>query len=201
MRRELSNHFSGSASKTTIDASRIGAFFSSSSRPATLVTRSVMTICTSVIACRLPSSIGASLTSRPSCRIALSIHASGSVTRNRARPKLIKTHGPDSLIARTAATMYGSSETTFYVLAVYFGAVGIRRTRHAVPAALIADLVGDRRGGRLRVDVLSRSGARADARFRQRPLVPTCTTPFRNYIEQRAGPAVPHTRCTSRRCA
>jgi spore maturation protein B len=54
---------------------------------------------------------------------------------------LIKTHGPDSLIARTAATMYGSSETTFYVLAVYFGSVGIRRTRHAVPAALIADLV------------------------------------------------------------
>jgi spore maturation protein B len=54
---------------------------------------------------------------------------------------LIKTHGPDSLIARTAATMYGSSETTFYVLAVYFGAIGVRRTRHAVPAALIADLV------------------------------------------------------------
>jgi spore maturation protein B len=54
---------------------------------------------------------------------------------------LVKTHGPDSVIARTAATMYGSSETTFYVLAVYFGAVGVRRTRHAVPAALIADLV------------------------------------------------------------
>jgi spore maturation protein B len=54
---------------------------------------------------------------------------------------LIKTHGPDSPIARMAATMYGSSETTFYVLAVYFGAIGVRRTRHAVPAALIADLV------------------------------------------------------------
>ncbi len=53
---------------------------------------------------------------------------------------LIKAHGADSLIARTAATMYGSSETTFYVIAVYFGAVGVRRTRHAVPAALIADL-------------------------------------------------------------
>jgi spore maturation protein B len=53
---------------------------------------------------------------------------------------LVKTHGPDSLIARTAATMYGSSETTFYVLAVYFGAVGISRTRHAVPAALVADI-------------------------------------------------------------
>ena len=54
---------------------------------------------------------------------------------------LIKTHGADSVIARMAATMYGSSETTFYVLAVYFGAIGVRRTRHAVPAALIADLV------------------------------------------------------------
>ena len=54
---------------------------------------------------------------------------------------LIKTYGPDSLIARMAATMYGSSETTFYVLAVYFGAVSIRRTRHAVPAALIGDAV------------------------------------------------------------
>ena len=54
---------------------------------------------------------------------------------------LIKTYGPDSLMGRMAATMYGSSETTFYVLAVYFGAVSIRRTRHAVPAALIGDVV------------------------------------------------------------
>lgn len=54
---------------------------------------------------------------------------------------LVKTYGPDSPIARMAATMYGSSETTFYVLAVYFGAVGVRRTRHAVPAALVGDLV------------------------------------------------------------
>jgi spore maturation protein B len=54
---------------------------------------------------------------------------------------LIKTHGADSTIARMAATMYGSSETTFFVLAVYFGAVSVKRTRHAVPAALIGDLV------------------------------------------------------------
>jgi spore maturation protein B len=54
---------------------------------------------------------------------------------------LVHTNGPDSLIARTAATMYGSSETTFYVLAVYFGAVGVRRTRHAVAAGLVGDLV------------------------------------------------------------
>ena len=54
---------------------------------------------------------------------------------------LIKTFGPDSLFGRMAATMYGSSETTFYVLAVYFGAISVRKTRHAVPAALIADVV------------------------------------------------------------
>ena len=54
---------------------------------------------------------------------------------------LVTTYGPDSLIGRMAATMYGSSETTFYVLAVYFGAVGIKRTRHAIPAALIGDVV------------------------------------------------------------
>jgi spore maturation protein B len=47
---------------------------------------------------------------------------------------LITTHGADSVIARMAATMYGSSETTFYVLAVYFGAISVKKTRHAIPA-------------------------------------------------------------------
>jgi len=55
---------------------------------------------------------------------------------------LVKEHGPDSLIALTAGTIFGSTETTFYVIAVYFGAVGVKRTRHAVPAGLIADGVG-----------------------------------------------------------
>lgn len=54
---------------------------------------------------------------------------------------LVKTHGPDSMLSRIATTMYGSSETTFYVLAVYFGAIGVKKTRHAVPAALIADAI------------------------------------------------------------
>jgi len=54
--------------------------------------------------------------------------------------ELIKTHGPDSFVARLAATAYGSTETTFYVLAVYFGSVGIRKTRHAVLAGLSADI-------------------------------------------------------------
>ena len=56
--------------------------------------------------------------------------------------ELVKTFGPDHLISRTAGTLYGSTETTFYVLAVYFGAVGVKRTRHALPAGLVADLVG-----------------------------------------------------------
>lgn len=56
--------------------------------------------------------------------------------------ELIKQYGPDSLIGRTAAVMLGSSETTFYVIAVYFGAVGIKKTRYAIPAALCADLTG-----------------------------------------------------------
>ncbi len=54
---------------------------------------------------------------------------------------IIKTHGPDSLIGRMVSVMMGSSETTFYVLAVYFGSVSITRTRQAVPAGIIADIV------------------------------------------------------------
>jgi len=56
--------------------------------------------------------------------------------------ELMKVHGPDSLIGILASTMYGSSETTFYVLAVYFGAVNIKNTRHAVPVGIIADAAG-----------------------------------------------------------
>ena len=55
---------------------------------------------------------------------------------------LINTHGADSFIGQMASTMMGSTETTFYVLAVYFGSVGIKNERHAVPAALLADLTG-----------------------------------------------------------
>jgi len=55
---------------------------------------------------------------------------------------LIKNHGADSMLALTAGTLYGCSETTFYVIAVYFGSVGIRKTRHAIPAGLVADVVG-----------------------------------------------------------
>lgn len=56
--------------------------------------------------------------------------------------ELINTHGPDSLIGRMVSVMMGSTETTFYVLAVYFGAVSINKTRHALLAGLVADFVG-----------------------------------------------------------
>jgi len=56
--------------------------------------------------------------------------------------ELMNQFGPDSFIGRLASTMFGSTETTFYVLAVYFGSVGIRRTRHAVAAGLVGDITG-----------------------------------------------------------
>lgn len=56
--------------------------------------------------------------------------------------ELMTTYGPDSYIGRVAAVMLGSTETTFYTIAVYFGSAGIHRTRHAMPAALLADLTG-----------------------------------------------------------
>jgi len=55
---------------------------------------------------------------------------------------LIKTYGPDSYLGRVAAVMLGSTETTFYTIAVYFGAAGITKTRYTIPAALTADLAG-----------------------------------------------------------
>ena len=56
--------------------------------------------------------------------------------------ELMASHGPDSYVGRVAAVMLGSTETTFYTIAVYFGSAGIRRTRYAIPAALLADLAG-----------------------------------------------------------
>ena len=55
---------------------------------------------------------------------------------------LMAQYGVDSTVGRTAAVMLGSTETTFYTIAVYFGSAGIHRTRYAVPAALAADLTG-----------------------------------------------------------
>lgn len=56
--------------------------------------------------------------------------------------EIIQRNGPDSFIGRLASTMMGSTETTFYIITVYFGSVGIWKTRHALPAGLLADLTG-----------------------------------------------------------
>lgn len=56
--------------------------------------------------------------------------------------ELVHAHGPDSLVSRMGGTVLGSTETTLYVVAVYFGAVGVKRVRHAVAAGLLADLAG-----------------------------------------------------------
>ena len=56
--------------------------------------------------------------------------------------ELMAAYGPDSDIGRTVAVMLGSTETTFYTISVYFGAAGVKRTRHTIPAALVADLAG-----------------------------------------------------------
>ena len=56
--------------------------------------------------------------------------------------ELIAANGPDSYVGRVAAVMLGSTETTFYTIAVYFGSAGIHKTRHTIPAALAADLTG-----------------------------------------------------------
>lgn len=55
---------------------------------------------------------------------------------------LVSSAGPDSILSMMGGAIMGSTETTFYVIAVYFGSVAVRRTRHAVPAGLIADLTG-----------------------------------------------------------
>ena len=56
--------------------------------------------------------------------------------------ELMAAYGPDSAVGRSAAIMLGSTETTFYTISVYFAAAGVKRTRWAIPAALIADATG-----------------------------------------------------------
>ena len=56
--------------------------------------------------------------------------------------EIMAVHGPDSFIGLLVSTIMGSTETTFYVLALYFGSVGIKRTRHAVAVGILADIAG-----------------------------------------------------------
>jgi len=67
-----------------------------------------------------------------------SISGSGSMA---IMTDIFQTHGPDSFLGRLASTMQGASDTTLYVLTVYFGSVGIRNARYAVKVGLMADLV------------------------------------------------------------
>ena len=73
--------------------------------------------------------------------VALMKPLSGSGARG-LRVELMQTNGADDFAARVACVIQGSTETTFYVLAVYFGSVAIKKTRHAVPCALLAELAG-----------------------------------------------------------
>lgn len=59
---------------------------------------------------------------------------------------LMNTYGPDAFVSRVSAAIQGSTDTTFYILAVYFGSVGVVKTRYAVPYALLADVVGSLAG-------------------------------------------------------
>jgi spore maturation protein SpmB len=54
----------------------------------------------------------------------------------------MKTYGADSFVGRLASTFQGATDTTFYILALYFGSVGVKRTRHAVSMGLLADVAG-----------------------------------------------------------
>ena len=56
--------------------------------------------------------------------------------------ELIATHGPDSFLGRLASTMQGATDTTLYILTVYFGAIGVKKIRYALKVGLIADLIG-----------------------------------------------------------
>ena len=55
---------------------------------------------------------------------------------------LLQDYGPDSFLGRVASVLQGSTETTFYTVAVYYGSVGIRKTRHTIPSAMTADFAG-----------------------------------------------------------
>ena len=56
--------------------------------------------------------------------------------------EIFDTHGPDSFLGKTASIMMGSTETTFYILTVYYGSIQVKKIRHTLPACLIADAAG-----------------------------------------------------------
>jgi len=56
--------------------------------------------------------------------------------------ELLNTHGPDSMVGRIASTILGSTDTTFYILTVYFGAIGISKPRYSIGVGLLGDMIG-----------------------------------------------------------
>lgn len=78
----------------------------------------------------------------PDCAVLMLLRPLSGSGALAAAAEIIAQNGADSLVGRTAAVMLGSTETTLYVVAVYFGAVGVKKSRWAVPAALCADLAG-----------------------------------------------------------
>lgn len=90
---------------------------------------------------RLFAAVGIDTSFVPALPTAIMKPLSGSGARG-MMVDAMKTYGADSFVGRLASTMQGTSDTTFYILALYFGSVGIRKTRHAVACGLAADLVG-----------------------------------------------------------
>ncbi|HYF30078.1 MAG TPA: nucleoside recognition domain-containing protein [Chitinophagaceae bacterium] len=78
----------------------------------------------------------------PALPVALMKPLSGSGARGMMIEIIQGPHGPDSFVGQLACIFNGTADTTFYIVALYFGSVGIKRTRYAVPAALLADLAG-----------------------------------------------------------
>ncbi len=91
--------------------------------------------------CMMQTGFGAYAESLDLLPLALTRPLSGGGARG-VMLELFDTHGPDSFLGNTATLMMGSTETTFYVLTVYFGAVNIKKIRHTLPACLIADMAG-----------------------------------------------------------
>lgn len=87
------------------------------------------------------SSLGMNTDFVPALPTALMKPFSGSGARG-MMIEAMSTYGPDSFVGRLSCVFQGSADTTFYIVALYFGSVGIKKTRYAVPAALLADLAG-----------------------------------------------------------
>jgi spore maturation protein SpmB len=90
---------------------------------------------------RVVSAMGLNTDFIPALPTALMKPLSGSGARG-MMVDAMQTYGADSFVGRLASTFQGATDTTFYIIALYFGSVGVKKTRHAVPCGLLADFVG-----------------------------------------------------------